>query len=902
MLRHREDSYALAGKGVEDAMWDWSIPTNQIFYSSRWKSMLGYADNEIKNDFSEWNRLLHPDDKKAALLKTEQFLNHKTNKYESEFRMQHKDGHYIHILSRAFAVKNEGGEIIRLVGTHVDITERNVHFDRLTNLPNRVLLLERLNQGMEECQHHHNSLAVIFLDIDGFKVVNDRYGYDVADKLLIAISQRMKKILAQQDIIARFAGDEFVAVLSDVATFEDCQYILDQLLLAVSSAVWIGEIVLHVSASIGVTIYPQDNADADRLIRHADQAMYVAKQAGKNCYRLFDTAQHEAANIKQESLGNIRSAFKQQELLLHYQPKVNMSTGEIIGVEALIRWQHPEKGLVFPIDFLPVIERHAISLEIGEWVINTALNQISQWQNRAIDLPISVNISAYQLQQADFVERLAALLVAHPDVPSGYLEIEILETSALSNVHQVSAIMSDCMALGVNFSLDDFGTGYSSLTYLRRLPVHLIKIDQTFVRDMSEDDDDLAIVEGVIALANSFKLEVIAEGVETIEHGTALLQLGCNLAQGYGIARPMPANDISNWMSDWNKKKLLFIELDQTQNKISQLGIYKNQHTISLAILQAAVMVARDGITIADFSQPDHPLIFVNPAFEKMTGYSLEEVNGKNCRYLQGLDTSQQTQIDMISSAINQQESCLVTIRNYQKNGTLFWNELSISPIFDGKGQLTHYVGIQKDVTEKMMLEERMTGEYSKLKKSIAILEHLTSIDPLTGIHNRRYLEEQLKIQGNIAKRNKQLLTIFMIDIDYFKNFNDTYGHLAGDEALKSVAKVLGSSFLKATDFVARYGGEEFIILTIAGEPKLIFDYAESVVRKVAELAIPHSGSDKDILTISLGFNSCQLSQEQDFTDIVKQADLALYIAKASGRNRAVNYSNLDPRTLEEKV
>jgi diguanylate cyclase (GGDEF)-like protein len=404
---------------------------------------------------------------------------------------------------------------------------------------------------MVQCQRHHNSLAVAFLDIDGFKAVNDRYGHDVGDKLLIAISQRMKKALRKQDTLARFGGNEFVAVLADLAKVEDCQPVLDRLLLAVSSAVWIGEIVLHVSASIGVTIYPEDNADADRLIRHADRAMYTAKQTGKNCYRLFDTEQNEAVNIQRENLDNIRTALDRQQFVLYYQPKVNMSTGEVIGVEALIRWQHPVRGLVPPLDFLPAIEGHAISLEVGEWVINTALNQISQWQNKAIDLPISVNISAYQLQQQNFVERLAALLAAHPDVPVGYLELEILETSALSNVNQVSATMSDCMALGVNFSLDDFGTGYSSLTYLRRLPVHLIKIDQTFVRDMLEDDDDLAIIEGVIALTNSFKLEVIAEGVETTEHGRALVQLGCNLAQGYGIARPMPANDIPDWISEW---------------------------------------------------------------------------------------------------------------------------------------------------------------------------------------------------------------------------------------------------------------------------------------------------------------------------------------------------------------
>jgi EAL domain-containing protein (putative c-di-GMP-specific phosphodiesterase class I) len=230
-----------------------------------------------------------------------------------------------------------------------------------------------------------------------------------------------------------------------------------------------------------------------------------------------------------------------------------MKTGKVIGVEALIRWQHPSRGLLNPLDFLPIIENNPMSIELGEWVIDTALTQISQWQKMGLDLPvsISVNIAAVQLQQPDFTQRLTTLLAAHPNVKPCYLELEVLETSALDDVNHVSTTMLECIALGVSFALDDFGTGYSSLTYLRRLPANLIKIDQSFVRDMLIDTDDFAIVEGVIALAKSFKREVIAEGVETIEHGKALLQLGCNLAQGYGIAKPMPALDVPAWVNNW---------------------------------------------------------------------------------------------------------------------------------------------------------------------------------------------------------------------------------------------------------------------------------------------------------------------------------------------------------------
>ena len=279
--------------------------------------------------------------------------------------------------------------------------------------------------------------------------------------------------------------------------------------------------------------------------------MYMAKKAGKNCYHLFDSTLDDAVNLKLENISNISAALNKHEFILYYQPKVNMSMGEVVGVEALIRWQHPVRGLVAPLDFLPLIENHAISLEIGEWVIDTALSQISQWQSVGITLPISVNISAYQLQQTNFVERLARLLAAHPEVSPHLLELEVLETSAFSDINYITATMKACLELGVQFALDDFGTGYSSLTYLRRLPANLIKIDQSFIRDMLTDADDLAIVKGVVSLAKAFQLEVIAEGVETVEHGTELLQLGCKLAQGYGISRPMPSSDIPTWLDSW---------------------------------------------------------------------------------------------------------------------------------------------------------------------------------------------------------------------------------------------------------------------------------------------------------------------------------------------------------------
>jgi diguanylate cyclase (GGDEF)-like protein len=442
--------------------------------------------------------------------------------------------------------------------------KRIAHYDPLTDLPNRVLLADRLSQSMVQCQRRNQSLAVAFMDLDGFKAVNDLHGHNVGDDLLIEVAQRMKEALREGDTLARIGGDEFIAVMVDLENIENSEPVLKRLLKAAADPVNLGDVVMQVSASIGVSFYPQDHVDADLLMRHADQAMYVAKQAGKNRYHFFDTAQDNAIKTQGQSIDDISSALHKREFVLHYQPKVNMRTGEVIGVEALIRWQHPVRGLIPPLEFLLAIEGHAVSLELGEWVIDEALRQINQWRNIGVDLPISVNISAYQLQQEHFTTRLAGLLAAHPELPPHCLELEILETSALHDISQVSATMNACQELGVRFALDDFGTGYSSLTYLKRLPTYLIKIDQSFVRDMLEDKDDLAIVEGVVGLAKAFRRKVIAEGVETIAHGVALLQLGCELAQGYGIARPMPAGEIPEWIFRWeanNSKQIRsFIE------------------------------------------------------------------------------------------------------------------------------------------------------------------------------------------------------------------------------------------------------------------------------------------------------------------------------------------------------
>ena len=426
------------------------------------------------------------------------------------------------------------------------------HYDALTRLPNRVLLADRLHQAMSQAERHAQPLAVVYLDLDGFKTINDKHGHEAGDQLLISVASRMKQALREGDTLARLGGDEFVAVLLELGNIEASIPMFTRILAAAAQPLEIGDLVLQVSASLGVTFYPQAaDVDADQLLRQADQAMYQAKLTGKNRYHVFDAELDNDIRGHHESLERIRLAMTKREFVLYYQPKVDMRRGKVIGAEALIRWQHPERGLLPPAIFLPVIEDHPLAVEIGEWVIDTALTRMEDWRAGGLDIPVSVNIGARQLQQPDFVERLQEILAAHPQIKPSRLELEVLETSALEDVAQVTRIIETCREIGVTFALDDFGTGYSSLTYLKRLPVTQLKIDQSFVRDMLDDPDDLAILVGVLGLAGAFRRQVIAEGMETVEHGVMLLQLGCELAQGYGIAHPMPGDDMPAWSAAW---------------------------------------------------------------------------------------------------------------------------------------------------------------------------------------------------------------------------------------------------------------------------------------------------------------------------------------------------------------
>lgn len=498
---------------------------NEKFYQDMWRSLStkGYWSGEI------WNR--------------------------------RKDGEMYPELLTISAVNDELGTPVNYVAVFSDITaykeheyklEKIAHFDPLTELPNRLLLSDRLKHAMKHAKRHHQFIAVVFLDLDGFKPVNDTYGHDVGDLLLQQLAIRMRAALRDSDTIARLGGDEFVAVLTDFDSPEACQPILPRLLEATSEPVKIKGNLIQVSASFGITTYPQaEEVNADQLLRQADYAMYQAKLKGKKRYHFFDAQLEKSLKSKNEKLRQIRNALNNGEFYLHYQPKVNLRNGDVFGMEALIRWHHPTRGELSPASFIPFIENNQLIIELGNWVIERALSELVYWQEHNFHASVSVNIAPHHLLQANFAHTLQLQLARYPRIEPHLLELEILETSAFEDIEAVSQVIRQCRQLGVSFAIDDFGTGYASLTYLKQLPAQTLKIDRSFVNDMLNDTDNLALLEGVISLATIFNRHVIAEGVETAEQIRILLWLGCERGQGFGIAKPLASEEVLEWVRHW---------------------------------------------------------------------------------------------------------------------------------------------------------------------------------------------------------------------------------------------------------------------------------------------------------------------------------------------------------------
>ena len=569
-VREREELLSLTISAAELGLWDWNLQNGIVTGDQRWHEMHGSStDNatEAKPHAAlPWSTTsasasASTDTSHISAEVAARHSEHPDTPFDATWRITHpqRGERWIRNLGKIVSV-DANGQPLRMLGASIDVTtqraqeerlQKMAHYDALTGLPNRVLLAQKLEEAMANVQHRHQLLGVAYLDLDGFKPVNDRLGHETGDQLLVMVATRLTQALRAGDCVARLGGDEFVILLPGLADVNDGEQALRTVMQSIAAPYLLETERVTVTASIGYTLYPQDAADADTLLRHADQAMYAAKQAGRNRFHQFDAAQERATQQTREQLAHLRAALADGQFVLFLQPKVDMRLGTVVGAEALARWQHPHKGILSPAAFLPLLENTDLEFSFGTWAVNTALDMLKTLADNGLHLPVSVNISAPHLQQPNFAAWMAEQLARHPGIPAQLLEIEITETAALYNLDPVSDTLHQLGALGIKTSLDDFGTGYSSLTYLRRLPLSTLKIDQSFVQGMMSDAGDRAIVQGVVGLAASFGYQVIAEGVETIEQGQMLLQMGCPLAQGYCVARPMPLAAFVEWAVQW---------------------------------------------------------------------------------------------------------------------------------------------------------------------------------------------------------------------------------------------------------------------------------------------------------------------------------------------------------------
>jgi diguanylate cyclase (GGDEF)-like protein/PAS domain S-box-containing protein len=554
-LRVSEERYALAARGANDGVWDWDVAAGTVYYSRRWKAMLGLSEDEVRPDIEEWLGRVHPDDIDRVRGRITAHLEGKTHHFECEYRLRGRDGAYRWMLSRGVAVRGADGQPARMAGSQTDISKRkqdeqqllhDAFHDAMTELPNRALFMDRLRNAIRRAKRSEAyRLAVVFLDVDRFKIVNDSLGHTAGDELLKAIARRLEGCLRPGDTVARFGGDEFTMLLEDIGHAGQATRVAERVQMELAVPFRLQGQELFATASMGIAYAGSGYTRPEDLLRDADNAMYRAKSLGRARYEVFDSAMHThaVATLRMES--ELRRAIERGELILHYQPIVSLSDGQITGFEALVRWMHPERGQIEPQEFIPMAEETGLIVPLGQWVLGEVCRQIRAWADSAerpgvAPVPVSANLSSRQFNQPDLVGNVREALAAAGARPD-CLRLEVTESAVMESGPAARHVLGELKSLGIQLSIDDFGTGYSSLSYLHQFPVDTLKIDQSFVARLDATMQNLEIVRTVINLAHNLGMNVIAEGVETHDQARQLRRLGCEFAQGFLYSRPVDA-------------------------------------------------------------------------------------------------------------------------------------------------------------------------------------------------------------------------------------------------------------------------------------------------------------------------------------------------------------------------
>jgi diguanylate cyclase (GGDEF)-like protein/PAS domain S-box-containing protein len=553
-LRDSNERYALAARGANDGLWDWDLRKNSVFYSNRWKAMLGYDDGDIRSHPDAWLDLVHPEDRQQLKARISGHLDGHTPQFGCEYRIRHKDGRYLWVFNRGLAVYDHVGNPLRFAGSQTDITERkqaeeqllhDAFHDALTGLPNRALFMDRLDQRLKRIIKRKKETAkylsaVLFLDLDRFKVVNDSMGHSTGDQLLIHLAERLTVSVRPGDTVARLGGDEFAVLIEDIENRAQVDTITTRIQNMIERPFHINGQEIYTSSSIGIAFCSSGYEQTEDVIRDAEMAMYQAKSRGKSNCEIFDEKLYSSRMGRLQLENDLRKALEHDELILHYQPIIELNTEQVIGFEALIRWNHPKHGIIYPVDFIPIAEETGLILAMSEWILDEACRQINVWQKKYATnmLNMSVNISAKQFLDVDFEAKVKRALHSHC-LDACCLTLEITESVIMADDEHAAAMIRKLRDIGIHIHIDDFGTGYSSLSYLNRFAVNALKIDRSFVMKMLSDNENREIVKTIASLAHTLNLDIVAEGVEGADQLKEIRDMNCQYGQGYMFYRPL---------------------------------------------------------------------------------------------------------------------------------------------------------------------------------------------------------------------------------------------------------------------------------------------------------------------------------------------------------------------------
>ena len=599
-LKESEERYALAARGANDGLWDWDLVTDHVYFSPRWNHMLGYAVSEVWSSPEQWFSHIHADDCERVRAGIAAHRNGKIPEFVSEYRMRHDSGGYIWMLSRGIAVRDSSGSAVRMAGSQTDITEGKIS-DPLTHIPNRLYFIDRLESAIESAREQGTLFAVLFVDLDQFKLVNDSLGHAAGDELLIGVAGRLRAGMRTRSrpdgqaksVVARVGGDEFAILLTHMRNETDPPIVAARILERLSEPFYLEGRLVSASASIGIALGSPDSTPED-LLRNADTAMYHAKANGKARFEFFIEAMRDGAVARFEIETGLRKAIDLQQLIVHYQPIISTIDNHICGFEALVRWNHPERGLIPPGEFIPIAERSDLIILLGRWVLRESCRQMAEWHRKFAfihPLTINVNVSTRQLSDSHLLEDVEFALTESGLNPE-CLSLEVTESSLMENTEQTITTLNRLKAMKIRLEIDDFGTGYSSLSYLRRLPFDTLKIDRSFINELSAVGDGLDIVRAIVEMARSLRLEVIAEGVEVAEQLCQLRELGCKYVQGFLFSQPVKAEDAERLYAKESIASISIAKLDANHNTKAQPAIGPNGQKIEIGFLTRELLGA----------------------------------------------------------------------------------------------------------------------------------------------------------------------------------------------------------------------------------------------------------------------------------------------------------------------